>query len=293
MAAPMNFSWSLMSSFLCVAEAGSLSAAARSGRISQPTLSRHIEALEKQLGLPLFNRSARGLTLTPAGLEVLTHTKAMQHEADAVEKLAARRAARVEGAVRITTSEVLGTYVLPPILAALVARHEGLALEVRATDLIDNLLDGEADIALRVSKPTQGSLVGKRVGALRIGAYAHDDYLRAHPAPRTLRDLTEHRLIGEATTHTIEAALRQLGFSIAAECFVIRSDNQALRWNAVCAGAGVGFIATIVGDRFARQQVRRVLPDIDLALPLWIVARREVRSMKRVRAVFDAIAEAV
>jgi DNA-binding transcriptional LysR family regulator len=285
--------WSLLNSFLHVADAGSLSAAARGGRISQPTLSRHVEALERQLGVPLFNRTGRGLKLTPAGMEVLSHARTMQEEAAAVATLASRRAVRIEGTVRITTSEVLGTYVLPAILAALVAEHRDLVLDVRATDAVDNLLDGEADIALRVTKPAQNSLVGRNIGQLIIGAYAHEDYLRAHSVPKTREDLSGHKFVGEASGNTIEAALRRLGLSITAEHFVIRTDSQALRWNAVCAGAGIGFIATIVGDTFAHQKVRRVLPDIAHVLPLWIVARRDVRSLKRVRTVFDAIAAAV
>lgn len=285
--------WSLLNSFLHVADAGSLSAAARGGRISQPTLSRHVEALERQLGVPLFNRTGRGLKLTPAGMEVVSHARTMQEEAAAVATLASRRAVRIEGTVRITTSEVLGTYVLPAILAALVAEHRDLVLDVRATDAVDNLLDGEADIALRVTKPAQNSLVGRNIGQLVIGAYAHEDYLHAHSVPKTREDLSGHKFVGEASGNTIEAALRRLGLSITAEHFVIRTDNQALRWNAVCAGAGIGFIATIVGDTFAHQKVRRVLPDIALVLPLWIVARRDVRSLKRVRTVFDAIAAAV
>jgi DNA-binding transcriptional LysR family regulator len=286
-------SWDLLSAFLVVAEAGGLSAAARGGALSQPTLSRRIEALEDALGVPVFERTARGLKLTEAGVDVLTHVRAMRDEAQAVGVIAAERKNAWAGPVRITTSQVLSTFFLPAVITQIRVGNPGLSVVVSSVDDVENLLEREADIALRVTRPDQASLIGRKVGVLRIGAYAHRAYIARRGAPRTIADLADHDLIGGETDGLLRRTLKRLGAQIEPANFSVRSDNQALQWNAVRAGAGVGFIATFVGDAAAKEGVKAVLAEVEpVALPLWVVARKDVRALKRVRAVFDALCAA-
>lgn len=285
--------WDLLASFLEVAEAGGLSAAARRGGTSQPTLSRRIEALETFFGVPLFERRARGLRLTEIGEGVLAHVSAMRDEVRAAASLTNRRADALSGCVRITTSQVLAANLLPAVLARVRASHAEIAVEVSATDDIDNLLEHQADIAVRVARPEQSTLVSRRVGVLSIGAFAHADYLRRRGVPRTLDDLRHHDLVGDDRHTLLRDALKALGAPLPREAFTVRCDDQMVQWNAVRAGAGIGFIATFVGARARKEGVQRVLGDVAAPLPVWIAARREVRSLKRVRTVFDVLAAEV
>jgi DNA-binding transcriptional LysR family regulator len=286
--------WDLLASFLDVAEAGGLSAAARAGAGSQPTLGRRIEALEAALGVPLFERTARGLKLTDAGAGVAAHARAMREEAVAAADLAARGAEALSGAVRITASRVMSAFLLPPIVARLRATHPEIAIELNASDAIENLLEHDADIAVRLARPEQATLVGRKVGAMAVGAYAHRDYLKRRGTPQTVADLAHHDLIGEDQGTLIRSALKSLGAPLGREAFAVRCDDGLVQWQAICAGAGIGAIATFVGDAGRADGVERVLAHIPAPpLPVWLAARREVRSLRRVRVVFDALAAGV
>lgn len=282
--------WDLLSAFLLVAEAGGLSAAARKGGLSQPTLGRRIEALEAALGAPVFERTARGLALTDAGREILGHARAMRDEADAAMRTARQQTQSLAGSVRITASHVMATFFLPTVAAHLRRTHPELTLELSATDAIENLLDHQADIALRMTRPEQSTLVGRKLGEIDIGAYAHRRYLDLRGVPHTAADLAAHDIVGEDKATAEDAGLRALGITVKRAQMAVRSDDVMVRWQAVLAGAGIGFIAGFVGDAASAHGVERVLRAVPSPrLPVWVLARREVRALQRVRVVFDAM----
>ena len=178
-------SWDELRTFVEVARDGSLSGAARRLGLTQPTVGRHIDALEAALGLTLFTRSPRGLTPSPAALALAPHVEAMAASAAALIRAASGEAAADRGTVRVTASEIIGSEVLPPIIADFRAAHPGIAIELALTNRTEDLARRDADIAVRMVRPTQRGLVARRIGTTRIGLYAHRDYLARFGVPRS------------------------------------------------------------------------------------------------------------
>src|SRR5579862_4996554 len=181
--------WQLYRAFLAVVRTGSLSAAARRLSLTQPTIGRQIAELEQALGLPLFTRSPHGLIPTEAARTLLPHAESMEAAAQALTRAASGAADETRGTIRLTASEVISGEVLPPILAAFQDRHRGIAIELVATNKVEDLLRRDADIAIRMARPTQDALVAKRIGTVPVFLYAHKSYLARRPMPAKLEDL--------------------------------------------------------------------------------------------------------
>ena len=286
-----SFDWTLMRSFLAVLERGSLLAAARQLGSSQPTLGRHVAELESQLGTALFERTGRGLVPTRVALSIADHARAMADSADAIGRTLTGQSKQLVGAVRITAVQTVAVHLLPPILARLRAQEPGIAIEVVASNAISNLLRREADIAIRMVRPEQSSLIARRIGSLDVGAYAHENYLRRRGVPETLADLRQHDLIGFDQGDLIIRWFEKAGVAIGRDAFAIRSDDHLVLWEALRAGLGIGFAATWLGDR--ETAVRRILPDVISAIPVWLTVHREIRSSARIRAVYNFLAQAI
>jgi DNA-binding transcriptional LysR family regulator len=287
-----SFDWSLMRSFLAMIEQGSLLAAARQLGVSQPTLGRHVAELERQLGTVLFERTGRGLVATSAARSIADQARAMADNAEAIGRKLTGQSKQLSGSVRITASETVATYLLPPLIARFREREAGIAIDIVASDAVSNLLRREADIAVRMVRPTQTSLVARRVGEVRIGAYARKDYLRRRGVPGKPGDMSHHDLIGLDRDDSIIRAFASFGHRIERDSFMIRSDDHAVLWQALCAGLGVGFAATWLADR--EPSLERVLRDLPMpTLPVWLTVHREIRSSARIRALYDFLAEGI
>src|SRR5262250_3090727 len=150
-----HIEWELCRSFLAVLTEGSLSAAARVLDIAQPTVGRHVAALERSLGTPLFTRSQTGLRPMESALSLRTYAEAMSNSVAALERAAASQGTGVRGVVRVTASEVIGVEVLPHIVAQLREVHPDLQVELELNNRMQDLLQREADIAVRMTRPTQ------------------------------------------------------------------------------------------------------------------------------------------
>jgi DNA-binding transcriptional LysR family regulator len=165
--------WSLYRSFLAVLRDRSLSGAARSLNLTQPTLARHIDALEEQLGFELFTRSQLGLAPTEAALALVPYAENIEANTAALLRAASGIGQAVKGTVRITASEIVGAEVLPPMLGNLRLAYPGLEFELVLSDAVDNLLRRDADIAVRMVEPIQEALVVKKLGTVTVGLHAH------------------------------------------------------------------------------------------------------------------------
>jgi DNA-binding transcriptional LysR family regulator len=287
-----RFDWTLVKSFLAVLDAGSLMAAARRTGAQQPTLSRHIAELETQLGAPLFERTGRGVSPTHAALAIAEPARQMQQGAESLARSLAGEREQTVGTVRITASMVAATYLLPSILAEFHLQEPGIQLELIASNQLTNLLRREADIAVRMVRPEQTSLVAKRLGTLGIGAYAHQSYLQRAGTPREPKDLIRHTLIGYATDHQIERGFAAMGLPLKRENFALRTDDQVAYGMFVASGAGIGFLANYNARHWS--EVHRVLPQLAIPpLPCWLAVHREIRANKIVRRVYDFLAQAV
>jgi DNA-binding transcriptional LysR family regulator len=282
-------SWDHYRTLLAVLSEGSLSGAARTLGLSQPTVGRHIEALEAELGAPLFTRSASGLAPTEAALALRPHAEAMAAAAEALTRTASGERDAVRGVVRLTAADIVGVEVLPPILTGFHEAYPDVAIELALSNRQEDLLRRESDIAVRMVRPTQGALLAKRVGAVRLGLYAHRRYLETHGLPDRLddpgfaaigfdRDVEMMRQLGE----------RQLHFE--RESFAFRSDNDLAQLAAMRAGFGIGA---------AHAQIARRDPDLVPVLEdhfrydmeVWVAMHEDLKTSRRMRLMFDWLVE--
>ncbi|WP_279358218.1 LysR family transcriptional regulator [Methylobacterium indicum] len=282
-------SWDHYRAALAVLEEGSLSGAARALGLTQPTLGRQIAALERALGVALFTRSPTGLAPTEAALILAPYARSLKATAAALHRAVASEAEGLSGRVRITASEVVGAEVLPAILAGLHARHPGLAVDVMLSDRMQDLLHRDADIAVRMAPPTQAALVARRVGIIGLGLYGHRRYLAARGRPERPADLDRHSVIGfDAETPFLRGMMRQAP-ALAAARFAWRSDSTLAQLAAVRAGFGLGACHTALAAR--DPDLIRVVPEIVWELPTFVAMHEDLRSLRRCRVTFDALAE--
>jgi DNA-binding transcriptional LysR family regulator len=281
--------WTLYRSFLSVAETGSLSAAARALGLTQPTLGRHIADLEARLGTALFLRQARGLAPTEAALALIPAAQDMRAAAARLTLLAAGRQESLAGTVRLTASRVVSHFLLPPMLARLRQAEPGIEIELVPSDTSENLLFREADIALRMYRPTQDTVVTRHLTDLPMALYATPDYLDRRGRPQSIADLAGHDLIGMDRSDLMQRMIAFLGLPAPPERFPLRTDDQVVYWALVRAGCGIGGGQCIVGD--ADPLVERVAPFLQLpTLPVWLTAPEALRQNARIRRVMDHLA---
>lgn len=282
-------SWDVYRSFAAVLREGSLSGAARVLGMTQPSIARHISALEDAIGGELFVRSQRGLSPTDRALVLEPHAEALVTAAAALRRTGTGQVDAIEGNVRVSASQAVGVMHLPPIFARLRRAHPALAIELALSDKVDDLLQRRADIAVRMVEPTQQALVARRIGAVRLGFHAHRDYLALRGIPASAAELKHHDLIGfDTETAYIRASMRHVP-GIDRAMFALRVDNDAAQFAAIQAGFGIGICQTVVARR--DPALVRILPDaLDLPLPIWIVMHEDLRRGGRYRAAFDALA---
>lgn len=282
--------WDHYRSLLAVLSEGSLSAAARLLGITQPTVGRHVAALESAFGQALFTRTPSGLEATDAALALRGYAQSMHDTAAALEREALSQGQGVHGTVRISASEVIGIEVLPPALAQLRRAHPQLVLELVPTNRLVDLLNREADIAVRMSPPQQQALVARRIGVVELGLFARDDYLQQHGLPQRVEELASHSLISFDEETPFLRAARSRFPSWTREALALRSDSDLAQLALIRAGAGIGFCQVALARRDPR--LRRVLPQA-FAFPLetWITMHGDLRGSRRCMVVFEALAQ--
>ena len=287
-----SFDWSLARSFLAVLDQGSLLGAARQLHSSQPTIGRHMAELESKLGMTLFERTGRGLLPTDAALRLADSARAMQMGADQLIRQAAGADKSTSGTVRITASQPMACFVLPAVLAQMRQVLPQIQVELVASNAVSNLLKREADIAIRMVRPHQSSVIARRIGKVALRACAHQDYLRRRGIPRQNADLLSHELIGGDRNREVLEGFAARGLPVGPEHFALRTDDLIVVWQAVRAGVGIGFVS----EHLIRTdpEVIALLPKLQIeSLPLWLAVHREVRTNKRIRAVYDFLSDAL
>ena len=282
--------WSLWRSFAAVVEEGSLSAAARRLGLSQPTLGRHIDTLEKTLATGLFERTLTGLKPTEQALRLYEPVAGAQRALAEAAIIAEGGQAELDGTVRITSSTVTSHFILPPLLRDLRETFPQIDLELVPSDSVENLLLREADIAIRMFRPTQLELVAKKVAESPIVACAHQSYLQRRGTPMSAADIAGHDLIGFDRSNLILDVARKLGFPLSREDFAIRTDSQTAGWQLLTAGLGIGFAQDCLVR--ATPGMVQLLPDLHLPpLEVWLTTHRELFTSRRIRATYDRLAE--
>lgn len=294
---PQHSDWNLIRSFIAVVEHGSLTRAAEALGLSQPTLSRQISELEQSTGSALFERAARGLKLTEEGERLVEPARFMMSAAQSLSMAMLKHDQALQGSVRITASEVVSAHVLPPILVKLARQHPEIEVELVASNQLSNLLEREADIAIRMVRPTQTALIARHIGDWGIGFYATQDYLRqsitknnSDKKPNKLKDLAAYRWLGLDQSDRFIQGFRAAGFTIDKHFFGFRCDNHLVNWEALKAGLGIGIAPHWLARRetnLQRLEIGAEVPD----LPLWLTSHRELKSNQRIRVVFDFLAK--
>ena len=281
--------WTDYRAFLAVLREGSLSGAARALGLAQPTLGRQIAALERDLGAALFVRSPRGLTPTELARDIAIHAQAMGAAAGAMRRAASGGSADLAGAIRITASEIVGAEILPPLLAQFHRAHPAVVIELALSNRVEDLLRGEADIAVRMVRPSQEALVARRIGAVGLGLYAHRRYLEVAPPLETFEALTKgHALIGfDHETPFIRELLTRL--PIRRDQFALRTDSDLAHLAAIRAGFGVGFMQRGIARRDP-DLVPLFADTIGFELEMWLVLHEDLRGSRRLRLMMDHLA---
>jgi DNA-binding transcriptional LysR family regulator len=287
-----QFDWTLIRSFLAALDHGSLLAAARATHVSQPTIGRHIAELETQLGIVLFERTGRGLLPTQMAERLAESARAMEAGANQLLRSASAETNNLGGTVRITASQTVACVLLPGVLAQMRLVLPDIQVVVLASDAVSNLLRREADIALRMARPDQSSLVAKRIGQVTVCACAHNDYLRRRGIPKQMQDLLNHELVGDDQGDQIIKGFAAFGYAVDKENFAFRTDDSMAYWRAVQVGVGIGFVADFMIRTDA--QVVPLLPTMKIPpLPIWLTVHREIRTNQRIRAAYDFLATAL
>lgn len=285
----MDKSWDWIKTFHAVADCGSLSGAARALGLTQPTVGRHIDLLEAQLNVALFRRGREGMILTERGTELVAAAADMHAVATRFDREAAGLETDLTGTVRIAVNEVLGVYALPRLLVDLTEDHPEIEIELDISNSAANLLQRDADIAVRMFRPQQSDLVSRKVTEIQLGFYAHDRYLANRSEPQTFEDLRDHRVLGFDRDMSMIRAAAMFGTVMERSDFQVRSDTILSQFEGVRAGLGIGVVHCTLADQW--QGVRRVLEQTALPpLEVWLACHSDVRFNKRIRLVMEYLA---
>lgn len=286
------FDWQLIQTFLAAFDNGSLLGASRQLGRSQPTVGRQLAELEEQLSTVLFERTGRGLKPTPIAHTLVTAARQMASAAATLQRQVQGQQSDLAGSVRLSASQPVAYLLLPPLLQRMRTALPSIDIELVVSNEVSNLLEREADIALRMVRPEQGSLVARRIAHIDLSVCASTRYLQSHPPIQHPGDLLTHELIGFDRDTSIIDGFAKMGHPIEREQFVFRTDDLMAYWEAIRAGIGVGFVSdyAIASD----PQVQRLLPQLHIpGFPLWLTVHREIHSNPRIRAVYDFLADAV
>jgi len=276
------FDWNHIRAFLATVEHGSLSGAARALGQTQPTLSRQISNLEEALQLTLFERGTRVMQLTDSGSELLSHVQSMADAAAQISRVATGQSQAIEGTVRITSSDAMAAYSLPPILVKLRQVHPGIKIELAPSNEMASLTQREADIAIRHVRPEQPDLIAKRLTDIDVALFASETYLDTLGPIQVPEDLADAAFIGFEKPERLIPQLAALGIPLTRSNFGFTTTTGSAMYELVREGAGISLLPTIVAG--GRLGLKRVLPDIPtFSVPVWLVTHREIQTSRRIR----------
>jgi len=285
--------WNQMRALFATIEAGSLSGAARKLGLTQPTLGRQVAALEKSLGVTLFERVGRGLVLTQAGRELVAPLRAMDAASETIALVASRQSQSVEGLVRITASDVYAQYLLPPILMKLRQVAPGIVVDVVASNSVEDLIRRKADIAIRHVPPQEAELIARRLPDTVARIYGVPRLVGEIGRPVSAETLGRADFVGFSDNiEVLVVELRRHGLSLNAANFPLMTNSGLVAWDWVRRGMALGIMV---------QQVAEMTPEVvdawpefaGVPVPAWLATHRELRTARRIRVVFDLLAEAL
>jgi DNA-binding transcriptional LysR family regulator len=279
--------WDLYRSFLAVLRLGSLSAAARSLALTQPTVGRHMAQLQESLGgRVLFTRSPTGLMPTAAAHELRPHAEDMAAAAAAFTRMGSADIEGASGTIRLAAADVVGVEILPPILSEFRYRYPNTIIELSLSNQMADLLRRDADIAVRMTRPKQKALLAKRVGKLPLQFHAHRRYLERFGYPERLEDLANHTIIGFDRIRPSAVLMNALAAPVSRELFAFRCDHDLAQLSALRAGFGIGICQTGIARRDP-DLLPLLAKQFKFDMEVWIVMHNDLKRISRMRLMFD------
>lgn len=284
--------WDHYRSFLAVMQASSLSGAARQLHTTQPTISRHIDALELVLGVPLFVRSRHGLAPTEAAISLVSYAKEISNLSAALVRTAAEGEADMSGTVRVAASKVIGVEVLPPFIASFAEKYPRAIVELVVSNQTENLLRREADIAVRMVRPVQKALLAQKIGDVPIGLYAHQNYIEQYGRPETIEELAAHTCIGPQSEVPAPDFLAAENWAHIRKAIRLKSDCDLAQFALLRSGYGIGAIQHCLA-----VQNDRLLPilsdEVGFPMEMWLVMHEDLKTNSVVRSLHSHLREAL
>lgn len=280
-----NMDWQYWNCFLAVAEHGSVNSAATHLRVSQPTLSRKLLAMEKELGHSLFDRSTRGLTLTEFGASLIDESRQMEQSANRLERLVRGQEQQLGGRIRLSANEVIALHYLPKILPSFLDTYPQLSVELEVSNQTSSLDKRDADVAIRMFPPTQLDLVSRRLFDISLGFYASSGFLDRYGTPTSLKEIFNQRVLGFDRDQQMVVGAGEMGLEISNEEFLFRCDYMPIQI-ALCAnGGGIAVTHELVAESHG---LVRLCSEVELPkLPVFLVCHRDVQHNRTIRVMMD------
>lgn len=281
-----NINWDDFRYFLAAAESGSLSAAAKQLESNQPTVGRHIDNLEAALGLKLFQRHKRGLTLTNEGAWVLEQSHLMHSGVQNIQRMIEGDYQQLQGSIRLALPEGLCNEIVIPQLAAFYQQYPNLRLILNVSSRAANLTRGEADIALRLFRPKESDLVARQLSNMEMGIYASSEYLKTYGQPENASDLLPHRIISYGDELADLPENKWLLDQTNTSNRILQSDSTTSRLKATLCGLGISIQPCMLAN--ANPGLTRILEAVPLPThKIWVTYHRDLRHILRIRVAVD------
>ncbi|MCR4471559.1 MULTISPECIES: LysR family transcriptional regulator [unclassified Burkholderia] len=285
-----HFDWDNLRIFLAAARSQSALEASHTLKMSQSTISRRIQRLERDTGSKLFDRSSQGLRLTSAGHRLLEHVEKLESTITAVESSMLSDTVALTGEIRLGATEGFGTFFLTPHLTHFCTRHPAITVDILPLPRTLNLSKREADASVAIDRPSANSFVTCKLSEYRMLPYATPEYLDKHPSIRKINDLVDHRWIDYVDDLIFSPQQFSLPKWLPALKPCLRSTSVIAQAQAVKAGLGIGVLPCFLGSVIGN--IIPVLPDaVNITRTFWLVAPPERRELARVRALWDYIRE--
>ena len=285
----ISFDWNQVRAFLATAEEGSLSAAARALGQTQPTLSRQVAALEETLGVTLFERAGRAMSLTEAGHGLLDHVRVMADAATRISLSASGQSQTIEGKVVITATGNVATRQLPPIIKKIHAVAPNIQIDILPSNEVQDLTRREADISIRHARPEQPDLIAKLLFETSAHLYAADEYVERFGPIEKLSDLETATFIGLDRTPEMIQAMKEFGLNLSPEQFRYNSPSGHVLYELVAQGLGVSILGKDI-ETYSNKVRPLFAEQFRIPIPVWLVTHRELHTSKRIRVVYDMLA---
>lgn len=283
--------WDDLKTFLAIARRGSLSAGARTLKVSQTTMGRRLDRLHDGAGATLLERTPTGYRLTQAGAAILAQVERMEEAALSIERTISGEDQRLEGMVRVTAVEAFAAHILAPGIADLHALHPGIVIEFITDDRSLSLARREADIAVRLGRFEAHETVVRKIGDMAFAAYASADYLTRHGSPGWESQASGHRLVRVQDDLLDTPDGRWITQCARAADAVLLANSREVQVRAVEAGVGIGFLPRYIAD--PRKTLIRLPDPVPIAREIWMGVHRDTRLAPRIIAVQNAIVEIV